>query len=281
MFLTVAALLIRLVNDPIATRYKLEFVQQFNTGAAPLAKEIIFELADRFPHVRLRQAWGMTESCSALTLSPPMDQTYAKAHTVGKAVPETIIKVIDAEHDGPGERVLGPSQSGEILAKGPQVAMGYYREPRAAAATFDNDGFLHTGDIGYMDEAGFLVIHDRLKEMVKVKGVAVSPAEVEDLLLGHSIVADAAVIGIPDSYAGEVLKAFVVPKVNVKADLQTARMLIEFVKKTKSKPKWLAGGLEFVNSIPKSKSGKVLRRVLREQERVKSNEQKQRYSSKL
>lgn len=153
----------------MAASYDLPFVKQFNTGAAPLAKEIIDKLAKRFGHIRIRQAWGMTESTSALTLTPPADQTYENAHTVGKVVPETIIKIIDPEYEGVGERLLGVGESGEVLAKGPQVTMGYYNRPEATAETYDKDGFLHTGDIGFIDKDGFLMIHDRLKEMIKVK----------------------------------------------------------------------------------------------------------------
>lgn len=110
----VTALLIRLVNDPIAAGYDLANVAQFNTGAAPLAKEIIDKLAKRFPHVRIRQAWGMTESTSAITLTPPAEQTYENADRVGKVVPETVVKIIDPEYEGQGERVLGVGESGEV-----------------------------------------------------------------------------------------------------------------------------------------------------------------------
>lgn len=257
------ALLIRLVNDPVAVGYNLEHVQQFNTGAAPLSKGIIDKLAVRFGHIRIRQAWGMTESTSAITLTPPTHQTYTYAHSVGKVVPETVIKIIDPEHAGPGEKVLGAGHSGEVLAKGPQITMGYFNRDEATAETYDAEGFLHTGDIGFMRDDGFLIIHDRLKEMIKVKGVGIAPAELEDLLLGHPLVADAAVIGIPDDYAGEVPKAFVTLVDPSKAAPETVRTLADFVKEKKSRPKWLAGGIEFVDSVPKSPSGKVLRRVLR------------------
>jgi acyl-CoA synthetase (AMP-forming)/AMP-acid ligase II len=276
-----SALLIRLVNDPVAAKYDLPFVQQFNTGAAPLAKEIIDKLAKRFPHIRIRQAWGMTESCSALTLTPPADQTYDRAHTVGKVVPETVIKIIDPEYTGEGEKILGIGQSGEVLAKGPQVTMGYYNRPEATAETYDKDGFLHTGDIGFMDQDGFLMIHDRLKEMIKVKGVGVAPAELEDLLLGHPLVTDTAVIGVPDDYAGEVPKAFVVLADSSKANSDTTKTLLEFVKQRKSRPKWLAGGIEFVSAVPKSASGKVLRRVLRDQEKERAKQKKRATTAKL
>ncbi|KAK6387326.1 hypothetical protein LTS17_000593 [Exophiala oligosperma] len=266
----VPPLLIRLVNDPVAANYNLEHVQQFNTGAAPLAKEIIDKLAVRFGHIRIRQAWGMTESTSAITLTPPGQQTYDNAHTVGKVVADTVIKIIDPEYEGKGEKVLGVGQSGEVLAKGPQITMGYYNRAEATAETYDSEGFLHTGDIGFVREDGFLTIHDRLKEMIKVKGVGVAPAELEDLLLGHPLVSDVAVIGIPDDYAGEVPKAFVTLADPSKAGPDTLRTLTDFVKQKKSRPKWLAGGIEFVDSVPKSASGKVLRRVLRDLEKQRA-----------
>lgn len=258
------------MNDPVAAKYSLEHVQQFNTGAAPLAKEIIDKLAVRFGHIRIRQAWGMTESTSAITLTPPGHQTYDNAHTVGKVVADTVIKIIDPEHEGKGEKILGVGQSGEVLAKGPQITMGYYNRPEANSETYDSEGFLHTGDIGFMREDGFLTIHDRLKEMIKVKGVGVAPAELEDLLLGHSLVSDAAVIGIPDDYAGEIPKAFVTLADPSKAGPDALRTLVDFVKQKKSRPKWLAGGIEFVDSVPKSASGKVLRRVLRDLEKQRT-----------
>ncbi|EXJ56091.1 hypothetical protein A1O7_09022 [Cladophialophora yegresii CBS 114405] len=277
----VPPLLIRLVNDPVAAKYDLPFVQQFNTGAAPLAREIIEKLVKRFRHIRIRQAWGMTESTSAITLTPPSDQTYENAHTVGKVVPETVVKIIDPECDGEGEIVLGVGQSGEVLAKGPQITMGYYNRPEATAEAYDSSGFLHTGDIGYMREDGFLIIHDRLKEMIKVKGVGIAPAELEDLLLGHPLVSDAGVIGIPDSYAGEVPKAFVTLVDPTKANQETLKMLIDFVKQKKSRPKWLAGGIEFVDAVPKSASGKVLRRVLKELEKERAAQRTKSQGAKL
>ncbi|OAG42492.1 hypothetical protein AYO21_03368 [Fonsecaea monophora] len=259
------ALLIRLVNDPVAAGYDLRLVKQFNTGAAPLAQEIVDKLAKRFPHIAIRQAWGMTESTSALTLTPPPLQTYENAHTVGAVVPETVLKIVDPET---GKEVK-EGESGEIWGKGPQVTMGYLDNPTATAETYDEEGFLHTGDIGCMLPNGLILVQDRLKEMIKVKGVGVAPAELEDLLLGHPLVVDAAVIGIPDPYSQELPKAFVVLSPKAKPDAQTARELQDFVRQRKSRSKWLGGGVEFVDQIPKSASGKILRRMLRDRERAR------------
>ncbi|OQU94473.1 hypothetical protein CLAIMM_00827 [Cladophialophora immunda] len=262
----VPPLLIRLVNDPVAAGHNLPLVKQFNTGAAPLAQEIVDKLAKRFAHIAIRQAWGMTESTSALTLTPPALQTYENAHTVGAVVPETVLKIVDPDT---GKEVQ-EGESGEIWARGPQVTMGYLDNPSATAETYDEEGFLHTGDIGSMLPNGLLLVQDRLKEMIKVKGVGVAPAELEDLLLGHPLIVDVAVIGIPDPYSGELPKAFVVLSDKAKPDPQTAQELQEFVRQKKSRSKWLGGGVEFVPQIPKSASGKILRRMLRDQERARA-----------
>ncbi|KAF2008866.1 CoA ligase-like protein, partial [Aaosphaeria arxii CBS 175.79] len=256
----VPPLLIRLVNDATVGGYDLSSVKQFNTGAAPLAPEIIAKLGEAYPQVAIRQAWGMTESCSCLTVTPPEHQTYANAHTVGKVVAGTTLKVIDVE-DG---QEMGVGEVGEILARGPQVTIGYLQSGKGIVAIADDDGYLHTGDLGSIDEHGFITIHDRIKELIKVKGIGVAPAELEDVLLSHEAVQDAAVVGMPDDYSGEVPKGFVVLKPGAKA---SARQLQDLVRERKARAKWLTGGVEFLDVIPKSASGKILRRKLRDKVR--------------
>ncbi|KXJ85359.1 hypothetical protein Micbo1qcDRAFT_186656 [Microdochium bolleyi] len=256
----VPPLLVRLLNDPQAQGYDLGFVKQFNTGAAPLAEQIVTQLAGRFPQVALRQAWGMTESTSCLTVTPGGLMTWGNAAKVGKLVPGTEMRVVnpDTGKDVP----LG--HQGELWVRGPQVTMGYLDSPQLTADAYDKDGFLHTGDIGVVDAEGFLTIKDRIKEMIKVKGHGVAPAEIEDVLLGHPSVADAAVIGIDDIYSGELPRAYVVLQPSVaRQSLDVAQDLIDFVKSQKPRHKWLAGGVEFLDVIPKSASGKILRRVLK------------------
>lgn len=154
----------------------------------------------------------------------------------------------------------------QIRAKGPQIFSGYFNNPQATAEAFDEQGFLRTGDEGSVDADGMLTIHDRIKEMIKVKGVQVAPAELEDLLLGHPKVADAAVIGVPDDYAGERPFAFAVLKAGGDGGGQAvvAEELVQFVRDAKSRTKWLVG-VRVVDQIPKSPSGKILRRLLREE----------------
>jgi 4-coumarate--CoA ligase len=206
----------------------------------------------------------MTESCSCITGHPPQFYGYEYAASVGQIVPSTSVKIIKED----GEEA-GVDEAGEILAKGPQITMGYLNNEKATRETFDTQGYLHTGDQGMINPQGLLTITDRIKEMVKVNGHAVAPAELEDLLLGHPSIDDVAVLGISDAVSGEAPKAFVVLKADVSAgkDMtgmeRVGRELLDYVKERKVRYKWLTE-VEFVEGIPKSPSGKILRRVLRE-----------------
>ncbi|CVL03459.1 hypothetical protein FPRO04_09749 [Fusarium proliferatum] len=266
----VPPLLIRLLNDKSAQGYDLSFVKQFNTGAAPLADQVIAQLVRKFPTVAVRQAWGMTETTSCLTVTPPDLSTWSNASKVGKLVPGTEIRVVDPDtgEDVPAGNV------GEIWAKGPQVTMGYLDRPEETAASYLEDGFFKTGDLGSIDNEGFITIHDRIKEMIKVRGHAVAPAELEDLLHGHPKVKDAAIIGIPDDYSGETPRAFVVLAGGVHGGPEVVKELQDFVAERKAKHKRLSGGIEFMDQIPKSPSGKILRRVLKASWKEKMESQK-------
>lgn len=257
--LLVPPILIRLVRDPLVDEYELSCVRRFSTGAAPLSEEILHLLKKRFPQTDFKQAYGMTESCSCITAHPPEKYDYKYGHTVGTICASTEIKVIDLDGNE-----LGVNEPGEILTRGPQITMGYLNNPKATAETFDNDGWLHTGDQGIIDKEGMLTITDRLKEMIKVKGIGVAPAELEDLLLGHPKVEDVAVMSVPDDYTGERPKAYVVPKDSSKSSQGLGQELIKYVQERKSRTKWITE-VEFVGTIPKSASGKILRRVLRDQ----------------
>jgi acyl-CoA synthetase (AMP-forming)/AMP-acid ligase II len=259
--LIVPPILIRLVQDPkTVDKYDLSHVRRFSSGAAPLPREILDLLKKKFPNTGFKQGYGMTESCSAITSHPPSKYAYKYADKVGMLVGSTSVKIVDPitlEECGVGK-------AGEIWAKGPQIAMGYLANSQATTETFDKDGFLHTGDIGYIDKEGLLSITDRMKEMIKVKGIGVAPAELENLLLAHPAVSDVAVCGIPDDRAGERPKAFVVLKEEKMHDpTQEGRAIIGFVKEKRAKHKWIVE-VEIVSEIPKSPAGKILRRKLRE-----------------
>ena len=158
---------------------------------------------------------------------------------------------------------LGPKQEGEICVRGPQVMKGYLNRPEATAAMVDPEGWLHTGDIGFADDDGCFFIVDRLKELIKYKGMQVAPAELEAVLLSHPSIADAAVIPIADEECGEVPKAFVVLKATV-----TPEEIASFVAERVAPYKRLRA-IETIDQIPKSPSGKILRRVLIEREKAR------------
>lgn len=256
--LLVPPILIQLVRGQAdLTRYDLSKIERFSSGAAPLSQEILNLLEQKFPGTGFKQGYGMTESCSVITAHPPSKYAYKYAHKVGMVVASTEVKVV---HPDTGAE-CGVDEPGEIWARGPQVAMGYLGNPKATAETFDKDGFLHTGDIGQFDGEGWLSIIDRIKDMIKVNGIGVAPAELENVLLGHPAVSDAAVCGILDDRTGERPKAFVVVKPSPRENSEVAEDLIQYVKTRKARHKWIAE-VEIVSIIPKSPSGKILRRKL-------------------
>ena len=259
--LLVPPILIRLVRDPIVDEYDLSFLRRFSSGAAPLSEDIIQLLKKKFPQTGFKQGYGMTESCSCITAHPPSLYDYKNAHAVGTVVASTTVKIV--KDDG---TEAGVGEPGEILAKGPQIVMGYLNNEKATRESFDKDGYLHTGDQGAIDENGIITITDRIKEMIKVKGIGVAPAELEDLLLGHPKVSDVAVLGISDEYSGEVPKAYVVPQSGEKVGHDLGMELIAYVKEKKVRYKAVKE-VEFIDEIPKSASGKILRRVLRDKQK--------------
>ncbi|KAE9970869.1 hypothetical protein EG328_006000 [Venturia inaequalis] len=210
--LLVPPLLIRLVRDSIVDKYDTSSILRFSSGAAPLSQEVIDLMAKKFPQTAvgkpygktgLKQGYGMTESCSCITAFPlHRVEGYKLGNAVGEIVANTEVKVIKV--DGTEGDV---GESGEIIARGPQITMGYLGNDKATKETYDADGFLHTGDQGMIDEDGIIHILDRIKEMIKVKGIQVAPAELEDLLLGHPAVEDCAVLGLPDVWK-DLEKAF-------------------------------------------------------------------------
>jgi long-chain acyl-CoA synthetase len=260
LFFVVPPVLLMLSNWPELSKYDVSSLRTTMVGAAPVAPE----LARRFKQltgVPVLQGYGMTEASPLTHVNPVYDESLNVVDSAGLLAHDTTHKVVDIET---GERELPPGEVGEICIRGPQIMRGYWRAPEATAAAL-RGGWYYSGDIGYVDERGYLFIRDRKKEMIKFKGFGIAPAEIEALLVEHPAIADAAVIGKPDPEAGEIPKAFVVKK---KGQDLTAGEVVAFVKGRLANYK-IPGEVEFVDAIPKTPSGKILRRVLKEQELAK------------
>lgn len=253
----VPPIILALSKNPIVDNYSLPKLKTIFSGAAPLGEDLTRACMQRL-NLQVRQGYGMTET-SPVTHSSPREQSRMKFGSVGICAPNTECKIVSLES---GEAV-GPGEKGELCVRGPQIMKGYLNRPEATAQTIDADGWLHTGDIGYVDEDGHFFIVDRAKELIKYKGFQVPPAELEAVLLTHPCVGDAAVIPCPDEEAGEVPKAVVVLK-----QPATAEDILEFVAERVAPFKRIRY-LEFIDQIPKSASGKILRRVLVEREKAR------------
>ncbi|KAI8459864.1 hypothetical protein BY996DRAFT_4575464 [Phakopsora pachyrhizi] len=239
-------------------------VKNVLSGAAPMKQGLVSGFKERYQNVKLSQGYGMTETSTQVAGTPPMVRldNQLSSSSAGVLLPNVLIKIISVEDR---KKKLGFNEVGEICIKSPSNAMGYLGNSKATAETFGSDGFLLTGDQGYIDQNGWLFVVERLKELIKVKGNQVAPAELEGLLLGHESVNDACVIGIEDDYSGELPRAYIVrSEIGLKEDpLKLEKMIKHFVSESKVRYKWLDGGVEFVDSIPKNPSGKILRRELR------------------
>jgi acyl-CoA synthetase (AMP-forming)/AMP-acid ligase II len=225
-------------------------VRKLFSGAAPLSAEVIAQCTARVGCI-LQQGYGMTEASPATHTTP---EGSGKPGSVGVVLQNTECRVVDPVTGAD----VAPGDDGEIWVRGPQVMLGYLNQPEATRATVDAGGWLHTGDIGHADADGHLFIVDRLKELIKYKGMQVPPAELESVLLSHPAVADAAVVAQRDDEAGEIPRAFVVLKAPA-----TAEELMDYVAQRVAPYKKIRR-LEFIDAIPKSPSGKILRRVLRD-----------------
>ena len=260
-YFAVPPIILGLANAPVDLD-KMKTVKYIFSAAAPLPLDPAHKLIDKLQgksKAQLIQAYGMTEA-SPLTHALPRDPALNRLESVGMPVCNTVQKIVDIET---GERELPPGEDGEIIIRGPQVMQGYWKAP-AETANALRSGWLYTGDIGHEDVDGYTYIVDRKKEMIKYKGFGVAPAELEALLMEHPAVLDSAVIGVPDDEAGEVPKGFVVLRPGQSA---TAEALIEFVNGKLAGYKKLHY-VEFIDIIPKVPSGKILRRELKERERV-------------
>ena len=248
-----------LAQHPAIDHANLSSVKVLFSAAAPLPDDIGAACASRLGCI-VTQGYGMTELSPASHLTPP---ELAREGAVGLTAPNTETRIVNPET---GESV-GPNQEGEVQVRGPQVMLGYLNNPQATAETIIDNGWLRTGDLGFVDDDGYLYIRDRLKELIKFKGFQVAPAEVENALLSHPGISDAAVIGIPDTEAGELPCAYVVKKSQHEVSAEdlnahVSRRLASYKRPAK---------ISFVEAIPKSASGKILRRILKAQALSEAN----------
>jgi acyl-CoA synthetase (AMP-forming)/AMP-acid ligase II len=243
---------IALAKHPMVDQFDLSSLQMVLSAAAPLGADVAEAVAARLNCVTI-QGYGMTELSP---MSHCVQMSAPRVGSVGVLTPNTQGRIVDPETG----KALPAGQEGEVWVRGPQVMKGYLNNAEATARTLDADGWLRTGDLGVMDEHGHLYIRDRLKELIKVKGFQVAPAEVEAELLADDAVADAAVIGVPDDEAGEVPVAFVVPVAGTAPD---AASILARLRSNLAGYK-VPRTIHFVDAIPKSASGKILRRILRD-----------------
>ena len=244
-----------LANHPSVDKYNLSSIDQVTSASAPLSGELLTAARERIGCRLIRQLYGLTEMNGAVLIMPEC-LGMTKPGSVGVPICNMEVRIVDTVN---GEN-LPVGKTGEMLVRGPNIMKGYLNLPDATKASITEDGWFRTGDIGYFDEEGCFYITDRLKELIKVKGLQVAPAELEALLQNHPKIADAAVIGIPNERLGEAPKAFVVKK----DPTVTEDEIVNYVAGKVAKHKHLVGGVEFIDVVPKSPSGKILRRMLRQ-----------------
>ncbi len=249
---------VALAKHPAVDEADMSSVRVIVCGAAPLDEALGNALTDRL-QCRLLQGFGMTE-LSPVSHVTPIDDPNLSIGSIGVAVPNIEFKLVDPDTGTEIEPAAdGRTAAGEMLVRGPGVMMGYLGNDEATAATIDPDGFLHTGDIVQVGPKREVYVVDRLKELIKYKGYQVPPAELEALLLTHPAVVDAAVVAHPDEDAGEIPRAFVVLQSGAS---MTAEDVMEFVAGQVAPHKRIRL-VDFIDTVPKSLSGKILRKDLK------------------
>ncbi|KAH9920977.1 amp dependent CoA ligase [Amylocystis lapponica] len=253
---------------PASKDYDLSSLRGLMSGAAPLSVELIHALAQRLPHCHIGQGYGMTETSTTVTW-PQSENRLGAPGSAGRIIAGCVVRIVR-----PDGSLAGYNEPGQLVVKSPSMALRYMNNEQATKETF-RDGWVWTGDEVVVNENADLFVVDRIKELLKVKGFQVAPAELEGHILNHPDVSDVCVVGVPDDYSGELPLAFVVPSAAAAArmkagDAETDRVraaLIKHVADAKIEYKHLTGGVVFVDTIPKNPSGKLLRRFLRDHAR--------------
>ena len=244
-----------LANSARSTPKHLMSVKNVIVGGAPIGDIEAERLHIKAPHINIIQAFGMTETSSISFLGQLGSGVYASIGWPTASTEAKIANINDEQFRGVDANVQG-----ELLIRNSAVMKGYWKNEQATKDVLLEGGWLRTGDIAYYDLEGDFFIKDRLKELIKVKGFQVAPAELEAILRTYRCVSDAAVIGIPDERSGEVPRAYIVLEPGCTV---TDKDLKDFIAASESEYKQLAGGVEFVDTIPTSASGKILRRELK------------------
>jgi len=256
----VPTMYVAVASHPQAEAYGVSAIDLCNSGGAPMPVEVMRRFEERFGAV-ITEGYGLSEASPVTHCNPVVG--LRKPGSIGLPVPDTEYRIVDVET---GTRELPPGEEGELIIRGPQVMVGYWNMPeetRAALRQIDGETWLFTGDIARRDEDGYVYITDRKKDMIVAGGYNIYPREVEEVLYMHPAIQEAAVVGVPDAYRGETVKAFLVLKPGqstTPAELdQHCRQQLAAYKVPRQ--------FEFREALPKSAVGKVLRRVLAEEER--------------
>jgi len=262
----VPTMLKQLLDHPNFKKHDLSSLRVITYGAAPMPLPVIRKALEEFPGVSFINAFGQTETASTITALGPEDHVLTgteeekekkikRLASIGKPMADVEMKVID--DDG---NTLGPNEVGEILARGPRVMSGYWKDEEKTAKTIDKDGWVHTGDVGYVDEDGYYFLSGRSSDMIIRAGENISPEEIENVIREHPEVEDVAVIGVPDETWGEEPRAVVIPK---KGEKPTEEEIMEYCRKhlaSFKRPK----SVIFVDELPRNPMGKLIKKDIRE-----------------
>lgn len=252
----VPPIILHLAKSPIVDSYDLSSLKMITSGAAPLTKELIYTVHDRLG-IEIKQAYGLSETSPATHAQRKWDNGIG---SVGPVLPYQIVKLMS-----PDGQEVPQGKEGEVWVKGPNVFLGYLNNVEATNSSKTPDGFFKTGDIGYEDAEGNFFITDRVKELIKYKGFQVAPAELEGILASHEMINDVAVIGVQDdSIATEVPIAFIVPQPDVERNEKNGKVIVDWLAGRVAGHKKLRGGVRWIDEVPKSASGKILRRLLKD-----------------
>ncbi|OAG43655.1 hypothetical protein AYO21_02241 [Fonsecaea monophora] len=250
--------IVRLSRDKIVDEYDLSSVRMITSGAAPLTRELVDAVHKRLK-IKINQAYGLSET-SPMTHTQPWDEWYSSVGSVGKMFPS-----MTAKYMSPDGKELGAGEAGELWLSGPNVFKGYWKNDAATKDAITEDGYFKTGDVGYQDKDHNFYITDRVKELIKYKGFQVPPAELEGKLMDHPGINDVAVIGVYDEFQHtEVPRAYVVASDRSRTSEKDAEEIVQWLAKKVANHKRLRGGVRFIDEIPKSAAGKILRRLLKE-----------------